>query len=322
MSAMQKTTWSSSAPPGADSTIYKPDPYLCMLIEGAALGVPEVDTEAYHRFRDNVEQMIHKLASQLPTEDRLALVQSIVHEFDSYRADAETAIRHQLMGWRDLVSKLLGKLMTSLGIDIHNPEAFSLTQRIRRLATAADIQAWNESLDAYLDPKNSQAPAETPSARLHATDTSMLNDNAAGLLGGGSALELVGQLIRQNNRGFVVLFRLGCLELINERFGDEAVQDSVMAISAYLTNSLHREDTVYHWSDSSLLAVIPGRTNEHILTAELKRIASMNRDVNINIGSRIVMLRVPIEFEVVPISRLRTAEDIRKLNLDPASFIH
>jgi len=322
MSAMQKTSWNSSAPPGADSTTYKPDPYLCMLIEGAALGVPEVDAQAYHRFRENLEQLIHKLAAQLPTEDKLALVQSIVHEFDVYRADSETAIRQQLMGWRDLVSKLLGKLMSSLGIELHNPEAFSLTQQIRRLATAADIRAWDERLDSYLNPKSGIAPAEDATARLRAADNSTLNDNAAGLPGGGAALERLEQLIRQGERGFVVLFRLGCMELINERFGDEAVQDSVMAIAAYLTHSLHREDTVYHWSDESLLAIICGRTNEHILTAELKRIALMNRDVNISIGTRVVMLRVPIEFEVVPIGRLRSANDIRKLNLSSAAYTH
>ena len=316
---MQKWTTNSGAKDGSPAV--SPDVCLSMLIEGATLGVPEVDVEAYRRFRGNVERLIHQLASQLPTEDKIALIQAVVLEFDTYRADTENAIRDQLIGWRGLVSKLFGKLLTLLGIETNNPDAFSLNQSIRHLSTAAEIQSWDDRLTLYLDPKKGPAPTEDLRAQLRIADTSTANDNAAGLPGGGLALERLSQLIKQNDRGHVVLFRLGCLELVNERFGDEAVQDSIMAIAAYLTHSLHREDTIYHWTDSSLLAVVQKRTNEVILQAELRRIASMNRDININIGGRLVMLRIPIEFEIVPIVQLHTADDIRKLMLE-SNFTH
>lgn len=315
MSAMQRSSWSNSADKGG-SPIYNPELCLTLLVEGASLGVPEVDALAYRKFRANVEHMVHQLASQLPAEDKLALIHSIIHEFETYRAESEQAIRDQLSGWRGLVTKLFGKLLTSLGIDAQAPDAFSLAQRIRYLATAAEIKAWDERLEAYLQPASGMAPAEDTAARLRATDSSMANDNAAGLPGGGMAMSKVDELIKQASKGFVVLFRLGCLELISERFGDEAVQDCIMAISNYLIRSLHREDTVYHWSDSTLMAIVQARTNQHILSAELKRIASQNRDVNINIGERVVMLRIPIEFEIVPITRLRNADDLRKLSLE------
>lgn len=319
---MQKFSWTSNSPPPSDgSPLYSPDLCLSMLIEGASLGVPEVDTLAYRRFRGNVEHLIHQLASQLPPEDKLALVRAVVQEFDTYRADAETAIRDQLSGWRSLVTKLFGKLLSILGIEPHNPDAFSLSQRIRHLSTAAEIQTWDEKLTNFLEPQSGIAPAEALPARLRTADTSTANDNAAGLPGGGLALERVQQLIQQGDRGFIALFRLGCLELVSERFGDEAVQDSVMAISAYLIHSLHREDTIYHWTDSTLLAILQKRSNEQILQAEMKRIASMNRDINVNIGGRLVMLRIPIEFEIIPLSRLRTADDVRKFTAE-STYTH
>jgi hypothetical protein len=313
MSFMQKISGKDGPP------IYSPDMCLTMLIEGATLGVPEVDALAYQRLRTNVNRMIHQMAIGLPPEEKVALVKAVIQEFDTYRADTEAALRDALTGWRGLVAKLFSKLMTSLGIDAHNPDLFSLTQRIRHLSTSAELEAWDEKLTSFLDPRSGIAPADDAPARLRMADTSTANDNVAGLNGGGLALARLAELIGNADRGFVVIFRLGCLGLISERFGEEAMQDAVMAVSSYLTHSLHHDDSIYHWSDASLLAILGRRANEHILNAELKRIVALNRDININISGRVVMLRIPIEFETVPISAMRSADDVRKLSLEDTS---
>lgn len=314
---MQKTSWGTPHGDGkGGSPIYNPELCLTLLVEGASLGVPEVDAESYRRFRGNVEHLVHQLASQLPAEDKIALIHSIIHEFETYRSDSETAMRDLLSGWRNLITKLFSRLLTALGIEQQAPDAFSLSQRIRHIATAADVQDWDERFDRYLQPSSGTAGQQATAARLRAADSSTANDNAAGLPGGGKALEKVDSLLKSGGKGFVAFFRLGCLELINDRFGDEAVEDCLMAIANYLTRSLRREDEIFHWSDSSLLAIIQGRTNEHILHAELKRIASQNRDVSINIGDRVVMLRIPIEFDVLPFTRIQSTDDIRKFSLE------
>jgi GGDEF domain-containing protein len=102
--------------------------------------------------------------------------------------------------------------------------------------------------------------------------------------------------------------------MICERFGIEAVQDCLMAVSAYLTHTLRRDDAIFHWSDSTLLAIVLDRPTEQILTAELERIASQNRDITINVGGRVVMLRIPLGFELIPIERLTSASDINRLS--------
>ena len=86
-----------------------------------------------------------------------------------------------------------------------------------------------------------------------------------------------------------------------------------MAVSAFLTHSLHSEDSIYHWSDSALLAVLQGRASEQILAAELQRLVMQNRDTTVEIGGRNIMVRIPISFDMAPIERLRTAEDMFKL---------
>ena len=116
-------------------------------------------------------------------------------------------------------------------------------------------------------------------------------------------------------KGFIVLFRLSCLNMINQRFGPEAVEDCLMAVAAFLTQSLHSDDAIYHWSDSSLLAILQGRANEQILTAELERIIMQNRETSVNIGGRSTMLRIPITFDLTPIERLQSADDLYKITL-------
>ena len=87
-----------------------------------------------------------------------------------------------------------------------------------------------------------------------------------------------------------------------------------MAVSAFLTHCLHSDDAIYHWNDSTLLAILQGRTSEPIVSAELKRIASHNRDVTVIIDGRTIMLRIPLEFELTPIDCLRSANDLYKIS--------
>ena len=127
------------------------------------------------------------------------------------------------------------------------------------------------------------------------------------------AVEYLRRVMDRGADGFVVLFNLSCLDVISTRFGLDAVHDCVMGISAFLTSSLQSDDAIFHWSDSALMAVLQGRVNEQILTAELQRIVSKHRESTITIGGRSIMLRIPIAFELTPINLLQAAEDLYRL---------
>lgn len=288
--------------------------WLTLMAEGAALSVPEVDPAGYREFRTNVGRLTLQLPDRLPEDDKLALVRAIVHEFENYRKNTEDTLRERLGGWRGAAAILLEELLKNLGVDPTSSPAAALRQEVRNLTTAEEIQAWRTSLQQFLYPLQGQSLAEHAAARLRAADRSTANDNAAGLRGGGSAVEHVRKVMDRGGEGFIALFRLSCLEVINQRFGPEAVEDCLMAVSAFLTDGLQSDDAIYHWSDSTLLAVLRGRTNEMILTAELQRIVSQNRESSINVAGRAIMLRIPLSFELFPINRLRTAEDLYRIS--------
>jgi len=286
---------------------------LTLLVEGMAQHVPEIDAHSYKELRERVAQLALKIPDRLPEDDKLELIQDVLYEFGRYHDSAELALRERLSAWRALTSKLLDELLVRLGIDSASADAAQLTRRIASLLTVEEIHAFLVLLAEFLRVSKVDGQAAKASS-LKVADRTTANDNASGLRGGGAAVEHVKKIMDQGGAGFVVLFQLGLLDVINQRFGVEAVQDSLMAVSAFLTSSLRNDDAIYHWSDSSLLAVLQSPSTVQILTAAMRRIVDNNRDITIQVGGRSVMLRIPLEFDMIPIGMLTSAEDLYKLS--------
>ncbi len=291
---------------------------LTLLVEGTALNMPEIDPDSYKLFRGNVSRLALQIPDRLPEEEKLALLRSILHEYELYRDAAETVLKERAAGWRDLVLLLFRDLLAGLDIAIDSPEARELDREILTLASADELRKWHTKVEEFLHPPDAEGQAQGL-ASLKTADRSTANLNAAGLRGGGSAVEHLKKIMERGGGGFIALVRLSCLEVINQRFGPEAVEDCLMAVSAFLTASLHNDDTIYHWSESSLLVILQGRPSEQILTAELQRIASQNRQSSIKVAGRTIMLRIPLAFELTAINRLRSAEDLYRLSTQPVS---
>lgn len=305
---------------GASSTekespeLPNPERVLTLVVEGTALGVPEVDVEAYKEFRANVARLALQLPDRLPEEEKLTQVRLVLREFENYRKRSEAEVRDRTTEWRAAVSFLFRELLSSMGIDASAPNPSGLIHKLAVVTTAQNAREFHDGLESFLHPAGADsAPAEASQFRV--ADHSTENLNASGLRGGGSAIEHVKRLLESGTKAFVVLFRLSCLNMINQRFGPEAVEDCLMAVSAFLTESLNSDDAIYHWSDSSLLAILLGRANDQILTAELERIAMQNRETSVTIGGRATMLRIPITFDLTPIERLKSPDDLYKITL-------
>ena len=316
MNLRQMATWSGTAPPTtSESATPSTENYVTQLIEGVVTNVPEIDARAFKILLGNVTKLAPRIADRLADDDRGTYVRAIVSEFEAYRASSEMVLRKRQTEWRALVDKLFRELLASLGMSTASTEAAQLAGKIASLGTVEDLQGYRNQIESFLHPLG-EAGGSSP---YNVADRSTANDNAAGLRGGGSAIEHVQRIIEAGSRGYIAIFRLGCLDLIGERFGMDAVQDSIMAISAFLTQNLRSDDSIYHWSDSSLLVVLQGRANEQVLNAELRRIAARNRDISVNIDGRVIMLRVPIDYKLLPIAGLRSVEELKKLSEEHAN---
>jgi hypothetical protein len=287
---------------------------LTALVEGVAEAMPRIDAATYSSFRGTASRMALQIPDSMDDAERIKVVYAILHEFENYRLGVENALRERQKNWRLLTAKLVKELLPALGVKPDMAAALPLTEDIEKLTTGEEIKQYRNQLDGFLEMRSAGEEAGMISP-LKIADTSTANDNAAGLLGGGAAVEHLRTVMERGLSGFVAIFRLSCLEMVNQRFGAEAVQDCLMAVSACLTAGLHGEDAIFHWSDSSLLAILLGRPNEHLLDAELRRIVSKNSDINVNIGGRSIMLRIPLTFELTSIDRFKSANDLFKLSL-------
>lgn len=304
-------TWGKTQPDEGHAP-FNVERSLTLVIEGAARNMPEIEPDSYRTFRGNLSRLALKIPDHLPEEAQLDLLRSVLREFEAYRANADKALKDRLTGWRFLTARLLRELLGSMGLDASSDSSAPLVAAVPKLETAEQIRSLQNALDDFLRPRGKDA-ASNDESQLRVANWSINNLNAAGLPGGGAALERLGRLMNEGVPGFVVVFQLGCMEVIFQRFGAEAVQDSLMRVAAYLTENLHSQDAIYHWSDSSLVAILRARSNEQILNAELHRIISRSRDFTIAINNRPVMLRVPIEFTVFRIGDLKEPSDLSKL---------
>jgi hypothetical protein len=318
MNLRQIATWGKQgSPPPGEEQVPGIERSLTQLTEGAASNMLAIDAADHRDFRAKVSKLALQMRDSLPDAEKFALILGVLHEFEQYRKLSEEAMRDRVSGWRTLVSKLLVDLLARTGIDAGSVEAAPLVRRVASLLTSEELNGFLIQLTDFFRLSNADSRT-VRAAQLTAADRTTANDNAAGLRGGGAAVDHVRKIMARNIGGFAVLFQLNCLGMIGERFGVEAVQDSLMAVSAFLTHSLRSDDAVYHWSDSSLLAILQTPVSLPILTAAMRRIVDNNRDITIQIGGRTVMLRIPLEFEITPIDQLRTAEDLHKLSAPSA----
>jgi len=286
--------------------------FLTLLSEGISVNMPDIGTESYREFRTNMSRLAMQIPDRLPEDDKLKIIQGIIHEIERYRQAVDDEFRERRNGWRALTTMLLRYILGLLNIDSVSAEAASLLQRISSLLHGAETQAFRILVTNFLrlNDRNNSSGERSSLGKASRSDS---NDNATGLRGGGVAVRHLRILIDKEIQGYIVIFRLGCMDVIEERFGIGAVEDSLMAVAAFLTHSLRNEDTVYHWSDNSLLAILPSPASQKAMLAAVQRIVDSNRDITIQVDNHIVMVRVPLDFEVFPINLLRSPDDLYRL---------
>jgi GGDEF domain-containing protein len=291
---------------------------LALLADGAALNMPEIDSPTYKLFREAVTAMVKKIPDRLPETELLPVVKAIICEFENYRYGADSALREQQTGWRTLAGTLLRELLRTLGIHPSSGSAAPLVGKVGTLSSGEQIRAYQAMLDEFLHHggRNVSTDAAAP-ANLF--DRGAAGEDDGGLRGGSAAQQHLQKVMDRRGKGFVVLFRLSCLDVIGERFGLEAVHSSLMAVSAFISQSLRSTDAVYRWSDSSLLAILETPATEQMAAGTMQRIVNNNRDITVEIENRNVMLRIPLSFELIPISRFQSSDDLFKLYRESVS---
>lgn len=320
MAQMLMTSWSQGfdgEEQEENSKGQKAGESLTQLLDALAKNTPAIDARAQEQLSAAIAGVIKKSPDRLHEGEKTKLVQTVVQELEHYHNVTEDALREQLDGWRGLVKKLVHEVSVRGGANADEPGFHRLMADVTTLSTSKDIQTYSELLQTVL---------HAPSPRNRVTDKrssvqndTSANDNAAGLRGVGAAVAHLQSVLDRCQVGFVAVIQLSCMNVIEERFGITAVEDCVMAVSAFLTERLESDDAIYHWNDTTLLAIFEGRNSKGVLSKELERIASQNRDITINVNDRTVLIRVPLAFELSPVSGFHSGDDLYKFSPNKTS---
>jgi GGDEF domain-containing protein len=314
MAQMLMTSWRHGFDNVEDEPTHggNPGDALSQLLNALAPNTPAIDEKAHERMSAAIAGVAKRFPDRHQEADK---VKAVVQELEQYHNATEQALEEQLDSWRGLAKKLLCELSEFVP-DADAVGFQSLGQKVGMLSTGAEITGFADLLHTFLHPAGSGS-RELADYAFQSPDLSAANDNATGLRGGGAAVEHLQSVLDRAQVGFVAVFQLSCLNVIGERFGDAAVEDCLMAVSAFLTERLERDDAIYHWNDTTLLAIFEGRNNKGVLAKELERIASQNRDITITIAGRTVLIRIPMTFDLSPVSGFRSGNDLYKLASTP-----
>ncbi len=289
---------------------------LGLLLEGAALNVVQVDEESYRRLRSGMLRISLRAAEPQADGELLKDIGLAVRELEGYRSETEAALEARRREWRLMIVGLMDMLAGYAGVDKQAPLWRVLNRELTEAGKAEEIQRVREKVLRLFQARQEDVRARQAAEREE-QDRSTANHNAAGLRGGGAAIEQVQGMIDNHRPGYVAIFRLSCLDVVGSRFGPDGIEDCKMAVSAFLANSMSDSDSIYHWSESALIGVCETKLRQEMVMAELNRILAHNRDFTIKVGDRTIMLRIPVELQVFPVSQFQSADELNKLGDGP-----
>jgi len=128
-----------------------------------------------------------------------------------------------------------------------------------------------------------------------------------------AARDRLNSAILDMSHGFVVIFRMCCLGIVEKRFGKEVMQRAVSSVSNFLTSRMHRGTTLYQWKSYCLIAIYEGYAKEQELSEDLQETIRQNRDITVEQFGKSVVIKVPLLYEIKPIDDLREYKDISSL---------
>jgi hypothetical protein len=129
--------------------------------------------------------------------------------------------------------------------------------------------------------------------------------------------------LSKSQTGYIAIFTVVSLELVERRFGMGGLHELRRTIQRCLLQNLQPEDCVYDLAQHMFVAVCDRRAHparQEQLTAELCRVLARNRDFPIQVGERKIMLRIPISVVIHPISQLGSPCQLRELLRNPKSL--
>ncbi|MGA3160277.1 MAG: response regulator [Terracidiphilus sp.] len=135
-------------------------------------------------------------------------------------------------------------------------------------------------------------------------------EGATGLPGPTQARNHLDPLFGVDTLSYVVLLKLSMLQTVEQRYGEEAAGDYLNSAAQFLTQALRPDDQLFHWDRDVLMAVVRRKISPGALRMEIDRLTLSNRGQMMNVNGKSIMIACPIDFDLLPVSKFSTLDDM------------
>lgn len=282
--------------------------FLVQLLDGVSRKQFDDRNTSYSDFYEKMSQLSMQLSLCSSVDEKFHALQETLYEIHRYQRSEGKESRSPELAWRTLAATALCALFTPV-------DAKRLSACDDRFLGETKLQELDEEIDDFessmsLRPQLSGGNADCSEEWKRPFSTDL---NPTRLKDGAELLGRLEQLINNHKVGYIIVFRLSCLDIVGERFGWDAVVDSVGAVSDHLSESMKRYGEVFYWNDSTLLAVVETRAPEKALTRSILQLINGNRDIFVQVGNHLVLLRMPLVFHLLSIADLASTKQFCKV---------
>lgn len=137
-----------------------------------------------------------------------------------------------------------------------------------------------------LDSSSSRAPSEHTAGPKTAVDT------LSGLPLRAQANEALEAAIESGDRGFIAIFVVDRVHLINGRFGYAVGDQMLLLFHQHLAQNLKDRDQLFRWTGPVFLALLKRPNLPDAVRAEVKRLHGVKLETTVQVGARSILLPV------------------------------
>jgi ActR/RegA family two-component response regulator len=130
-----------------------------------------------------------------------------------------------------------------------------------------------------------------------------------GLSGPSEARACIESLFRPNSPYYVVMVKLTTLPLIEERYGAEASTRYAQSTVQFLMNAFPK-DRLFHWNRGVLMMVIERQVSPTAIRMEITRLMHDRLECTTEVNGRRIMLAGPTTFDLLPVSKFSTFDEM------------
>lgn len=117
-------------------------------------------------------------------------------------------------------------------------------------------------------------------------------------------------LVGGNSQSYVVLVKITLLRTIEERYGEKAADEYLQKMIQFIAQWLRAGDQLFHWSRDVLLALVQRPVTPAALRMEISRLMLHKQEEIADLNGRKVMIANSIAFDLLPIARFGTINDL------------